>query len=156
MPEKAKGLFVIESTEVEQLYNYSIGKHGAKFFKELKNNKKILGVKCSKCNTTYVPPRNVCGPCFEPIHDLVEVGPQGTITLYTILRFHFLDSETGEKKPVPYGYGLIRLDNSDTNFQHFIAIGEDESKVKIGARVRAVFADQREGSLRDIVHFVLI
>jgi hypothetical protein len=50
---------------------------------------------------------------------------------------------------VPYGYGFIRLDGADTLLQHYIDI-EDESKVKIGARVEPVFADERKGTIKDI------
>jgi len=84
-----------------------------------------------------------------------EVGPLGTVYSFTILRFSFLDPETGEKKPVPYGYGFIRLDGADTNFQHFLEIPKNNN-IKIGARVRPVFADARNGNLRDIRHFEIM
>jgi len=87
--------------------------------------------------------------------DLVEVGSTGTLVAYTILRFSFLDPETGKQKPVPYGYGFIRLDGSDNAFQHFIEI-RDESKIKIGARMRAVFREKRKGNLADIRHFEVL
>jgi hypothetical protein len=85
----------------------------------------------------------------------VEVGPLGTIGTYTILRFPFIDPETGHQKPIPYGYGFIKLDGADTLLQHYINI-EDESKVKVGARVEPVFAEERKGSLRDIEYFRVI
>jgi len=40
-------------------------------------------------------------------------------------------------------------------FQHFIEI-KDEAKVRIGARVRAVFEKERHGTLRDIRHFEVV
>jgi uncharacterized OB-fold protein len=83
------------------------------------------------------------------------VKPTGVIGTYTILRFAFIDPETGKQKPVPYGYGFIKLDGADTLFQHYISI-EDESKIKIGARVEAVFAENRKGSIRDIEYFRVI
>lgn len=79
----------------------------------------------------------------------------GTIATFTILRFAFIDPETGQKKPVPYGYGLIRLDGADTNFQHFLELPKD-GKVAIGMRVRPVFEESRRGNLRDIKHFEII
>jgi uncharacterized protein len=39
--------------------------------------------------------------------------------------------------------------------QHYINL-DDESKVKIGARVEAVFAKERKGSTRDIEYFKVI
>jgi uncharacterized protein len=146
---------VIRSGAAEQPFRYAVGRHGAKFFMELRDHGRILGIRCPKCKKVYVPPRRVCGPCFAEMEELVEVAPTGTLVAYTIMRFSFLDPETGQQKPVPYGYGFIRLDGSDNAFQHFIEI-KDESKIKIGVRMRAVFRQERKGNLADIQHFELI
>lgn len=150
-----KEYIVIESGEAAQPFDYAVGMHGSKFFTELRDNKRLLGVRCPKCNKVYVPPRGVCGPCFEELNDFVEIGPRGVIGTYTILRFAFIDPETGHQKPVPYGYGFIKLDGANTLFQHYIDI-EDEKKIKVGARVEAVFADERKGTIRDILYFRVI
>jgi uncharacterized protein len=146
---------IIESGEAIQPFNYAVGMHGSKFFTELRDNKKILGIKCPKCNKVYIPPRGVCGACFEEMTEYVEVGPKGKIGTFTILRFAFIDPETGEQKPIPYGYGFIKLDGADTLFQHYIDL-KDESKVKVGARVEPVFSENRKGSIRDIQYFKVI
>ncbi len=86
------------------------------------------------------------------MNDWVEVGPEGTLMAFTILRFAFIDPETGAKKPVPYGYGFIRLDGADTQLQHFLALDPARSP-RIGMRVRPVFEEDRRGTLRDIRHF---
>jgi len=142
---------IMKSGDAEQPFRYAVGMHGSKFFNALKD-KKILGIKCPKCSKVYVPPRRVCGPCYEEMNEFVEVGPQGVIGTFTILRYAFIDPATGEQKPVPYGYGFVRLDGADTLFQHYIDISK-ESSLKIGARVEAVFADQLEGMITDIKHF---
>jgi uncharacterized OB-fold protein len=89
------------------------------------------------------------------MEELVEISAQGTLVAFTIIRFSFIDPETGVTRPVPYGYGLIQLDGCDNTFQHFINI-EDEFKVKIGARVQAVFSEERKGNLMDIRYFEII
>jgi len=142
---------VITSDKV-QPFDYAVGLYGSKFFKELKENKQLVGVKCPKCGKVYVPPKKVCGDCFAEMTEFVEVGNQGVIMSYTIVRFSFINSETGEQKPVPYGYGFVRLDGADNMFQHYIEL-KDESKIKVGARVEVVFAEERHGDLNDIVHF---
>ena len=155
MQEQKQELLEIHSGEAEQPFHYAVGRHGSKFLQELKNHKRLVGIRCPNCTKVYVPPRQVCGPCFKEMHELVEVSPEGTLVAYTILRFSFLDPETGKQKPVPYGYGFVRLDGADNLFQHFVEI-RDESKVKIGARVRAVFEKERKGTLIDIRHFEVI
>jgi uncharacterized OB-fold protein len=147
-----KDYVVIESGEAIQPFNYAVGMHGSKFFTELRDHRKIMAMKCPKCNTVYIPPRGVCGKCFVEIDEWVEVGPKGTIGTFTILRYAFIDPETGEQKPVPYGYGFIKLDGCDTLLQHYLHI-EDESKIKIGARVEPVFREKRNGSMKDIEYF---
>ncbi len=144
----------ISSGTASQPFNYAVGMHGSKFFNALKE-KKILGIKCPRCNKVYVPPRRVCGPCFEEMTEFVEVGPRGVIGTFTILRYAFIDPETGVQKPIPYGYGFIKLDGADTMFQHYIDIS-DESSLKIGAPVEPVFIDQPKGMITDIKHFRII
>ncbi len=146
---------VMHSGEAEQPFRYAVGRYGSKFFMELRDHKRLMGIRCPACGKVYVPPRQVCGPCFARMDELVEVQPTGTLVAFTILRFSFLDPETGKQKPVPYGYGFIQLDGSDNAFQHFIEI-IDEKKVRIGARMRAVFREKRQGRLADIKHFEIL
>lgn len=146
---------IIESGDAVQPFAYSVGMYGSKFFAELRDNRRFMGVKCPKCKKVYIPPRGVCGQCFVEMKDWVEVGPQGVIGTFTILRFAFIDPETGAQKPIPYGYGFIKFDGADTLFQHYISV-EDEKKIKIGARVEPVFSKDRKGSIRDIEYFKVI
>ena len=154
--ENKQGLFTMSSGDGAQPYNYAVGVYGSKFLQELRDNHKILGIKCPKCQKVYVPPRQVCGPCYTEMTELVPVASEGKIVSFTILRFQFLDPETGEKKPVPYGYGFFKLDGADNNFQHFLEVPEDESRLWIGARVKAVFSDEKLNSLKVIRHFTLV
>lgn len=147
-------LLVIQSGEARQPFKYAVGLHGSKFFQELKE-RRIVGIKCPECGKVYVPPRKVCGACFTEMREFTEVGPQGTIGTFTILRYAFIDPETGEQKPVPYGYGFIKFDGADTLFQHFIDI-KDEARVKIGARVEPVFSEERKGTIKDILYFRVV
>ncbi len=146
--------YIIIESDKEQPFNYAIGMHGSKFFKELKE-KRFVGVKCPKCGKVYVPPRRVCGECYVEMDEFVQVGPGGKIGTFTILRYAFIDPETGVQKPVPYGYGFIHLDGADTYFQHYIDI-QDEKKIKIGARVEPVFAENRKGTIRDVEYFKVV
>ncbi len=155
MSEKEMELLTKGSGEAEQPFRYSVGRWGSKFLIELRDHKKLLGIRCPKCQKVYVPPRQVCSPCFQRMEELVELSDKGTLVAFTIIRFSFIDPETGITKPVPYGYGFIKLDGCDNFFQHFINI-EDESKVKIGARVQAVFSEERKGNLMDIKYFGVI
>jgi len=146
---------IIESGDAVQPFQYSVGMYGSKFLTELRDNGRIMAVRCPKCKKVYIPPRKVCGECFVEMNEWVEVGPQGTIGTFTILRFAFIDPETGGQKPIPYGYGFIKFDGADTLFQHYISV-ENEERIKIGARVEPVFSNNPQGSMRDIEYFKVI
>ena len=152
---KPSDFIAVKSGTAFQPFRYSVGRHGSRFFKELRDRGRFMAVRCASCRKVYAPPRSLCGPCYRTMEEWLEVGPEGTLVAFTILRFAFIDPETGQKKPVPYGYGFIRLDGADTCFQHFLSL-EDEKPPRIGMRVRPVFADQRVGNLRDLRHFAAI
>jgi uncharacterized OB-fold protein len=136
-------------------YRYAAGRGASRFFAELRDNKRIMAQRCSTCGKTYVPPRPLCGPCYEPLREWVEVGPRGTILGYTVVRFAFLDPLTGKERPVPYGYGFILLDGADFRIQHFIAETQIQ-KLRLGMRVEAVFREPRQGDFGDIEYFRVI
>jgi hypothetical protein len=131
----------------EYFWEWSYGRI-SKFFRELKENKKILGSKCPRCGVTYCPPTSDCPKCYVPT-EWVEVGPQGTIVGYTIV--HAAPLWFGEKK-IPYVAALIKLDGADTSVLHFVD-EIDPDKVGNGMRVEAVFKEEREGYITDISHF---
>lgn len=154
--EKRKDLVVLESGEMEQPFKWAAGAYGSRFLTEIRDNRKFVGAKCPKCGKVYVPLRRVCGPCFQELTELVPVSDEGEIVTYTVVSFGFVDPSTGKQKPVPYGYAAIQLDGADTFLLHFVD-ETDPEKIKIGARVKAVFEDdgKRTGSLLDVKHFSL-
>jgi len=155
--EKRKDLIVLESGEMQQPFKWAAGAYGSRFLTELRDNKQFVGAKCPKCGKVYVPLRRVCGPCFTELTELVPVSDEGEIVTYTVVSFGFVDPSTGKQKPVPYGYAAVTLDGADTFLLHFID-ETDPAKIKVGARVKAVFEDddKRTGSLLDIKHFTLL
>mgnify|MGYP000132520858 CR=1 FL=1 len=155
MMPKGKYPLLTERSEIEQPYNYSLGRYGSRLLKELRDNKRIVGIKCPRCGHVYVPPRQVCGKCFAKMDEFVEVSSKGVLDSFTVVYFSFLDPETGEKRPVPYGYGRIKLHGADSEFLHFLE-ESDIDKLKIGLPVEAVFRENRTGSFKDIKYFRVI
>ena len=148
-------LTVHSRTDVEQVFRYSAGRYLNRFLTEMRDNARIIGVKCPKCNTVYAPPKEICDPCYAEMTEPVEVGPQGTIRNFTILRAPFVDPETGEARPVPYAFGNVQLDGAGSLIQNYL-LTDDDSKIKVGARVEIEFHDERTGNMRDIRGFRLL
>jgi|SRR3990170_402691 len=132
-------------------YRYSAGRYGSRFLEALKDQK-FLASRCRTCELVLVPPRIVCAGCFKKMEEFVDLPPTGSLTSYTQVTFPFIDPFTGEKRPIPYCYGMIRLDGADNTFQFFLE-EKDIRRIRIGLRVRAVFREEREGTLRDILYF---
>ena len=155
MAEKKEEPFCI-SWPTDLPYRYSLGKIAFKFFKELKENGKLLGIKCSKCGKVYFPPRTICGDCLVEMKesDMMEISDEGTLDGYTAVNYPFVDPNTGETRPFPYGYGAIKLNGANTWMLHFVA-ETDPSKISPGMRVKAVIKpkDERKGTLEDIPYF---
>jgi hypothetical protein len=148
-------LLSISSGETSQPFNWSVGKHGSYFLQQLRDNKKIVGIRCPKCKRVYVPPRPVCGQCYVAMDEMVPLSDEGTIYVCTIVQFGFVDPSTGVQRPVPYTWAFVKLDGADTCLTHFLD-SVDPEKVKVGARVKAVFEKRRTGNLMDIKHFTVL
>ena len=135
--------------KMEAEFNWSYGKI-SRFFRELIDNKRIMGTKCPECGTVFCPPTSDCPKCWVPA-EWVEVGPQGTVLHFSIIHLPNL----WMKRKVPYTIGLIKLDGADTGLMHFVD-ETDIEKLKPRPRVEAVFADNRKGYITDIEHFEII
>jgi hypothetical protein len=138
-------------------YEWSIGIYGSRFFQEIKEKGRFIGIKCPGCGKVYVPPRRVCGPCFTELTELVPLSDTGVITAFSVVNYPFIDPNTGTQRSIPYTYGYIRMDGADNIFSHIIN-ETDLGKIKVGMKVRAVFKDKAkmEGNINDIIHFDII
>ena len=130
-------------------YTYFAGRVGSKFLTTIRDEKKIMGIKCNKCNKVFVPPRQTCDVCMEDIRDnWVDVQNTGEVTNFTVVRY---DDKHLPKK-APYVLAMIKLDGADTSLVHVVE-GIDLDKAKIGMKVQAVFADETTSTILDIDHF---
>ena len=129
-------------------YKNFAGPVRSRFLVELRDNKRIMGVKCPVCNQVYVPAKPNCVKCLSKMDEWVEVSHKGTLITYTVIDFG--DSVFGREPP--FAYGMIRLDGADTSIVHFVG-GGDLEDICIGMRLKAVFHDKRSGSILDISHF---
>ncbi|WP_458210637.1 Zn-ribbon domain-containing OB-fold protein [Haladaptatus sp. NG-SE-30] len=134
-------------------FSLNIGETNRKFFDALKE-KEIHGTKCPECDDVFVPPRSVCPKCFVEAEEWVNVEQRGVIESYTVCFFEFRNMP----EP-PYITAVIRVGESATCLLHFIEGIEYEDpqdligSVEKGTEVEPVWADQREGHIRDIDHF---
>jgi len=129
---------------------YTAGIAGERFFREIKDNARIMGTRCPNCGITYVPARLYCERCFAKLEEWVEVPPTGIVHTFTVVHRNLDDEPLAEPEIIAF----IQLDDSDGGLVHRLGeVSPDE--VHIGMRVEAVFKprEEREGSILDIKYF---
>jgi uncharacterized OB-fold protein len=128
---------------------YFAGRVGSTFIIALRDEHKILGVKCEKCNKVFVPPREYCERCLSKLDESwVECSNEGVITNYTVVNYN----DKHLPRRAPYILALIKVDGADTPFPHIVE-GIDAEDVKVGMKVKAVFAEETTNTIRDLDHF---
>lgn len=136
-------------------WRYGTGWYFGHFFHILKEEGRLLGLRCPVCRRVYLPPRPVCGNCHAELSEWVPVADTGTVRAFTVVHLPIVDPTTGEPRPTPYGMALIQLDGADTTLNHYLA-ETDLAKLRIGLRVRAVWREERRGRMSDIRHFEIV
>ncbi len=135
--------------QIKVPYSWSVGEVGSRFLVSLRDDQNIIGNRCGECKTVFVPPRMNCGKCFKRINDWVNLSPEGIVEAYTVVRFAY----PLQPADPPFAFALIKLDGADVGFLHIIK--EDLGCLKKGVRVRARFAEQRTGHIKDIEGFTI-
>lgn len=139
------------SMEIEFPYSSSTGKAVGRFLTAFRDDKKIWGLTCPACSRVVVPAQDYCDICAEELSEWVEVGQEGQIVTWTVVR-EDLDLYP---HPAPFAYAQVRLDGADTAMLHTV-VAQDYSAMRAGTRVRAVWKDERIGHIRDLDHFALV
>ncbi len=143
-----KDCFVVEG-KLALPYTYFAGRVGSRFLTTIRDEKKIMGIKCEKCSKVFVPPRQICDVCMEDIREnWVDVQNTGEVTNFTVIRYE----DKHLPKKAPYVLATIRLDGADTSLVHIVE-GIDLKEAKIGMKVQAVFAEETTSTILDIDHF---
>ncbi len=132
----------------DTVFTYDAGAIRSKFLIGLRDQQKVMGIKCPNCGTVYVPARTTCDKCFVNMSDFVEVSNEGTLTTFSVIN----TAQDYYPAKTPFVYGIVKLDGADTGLVHLI--GEvDPEKVKTGMRVKAVFNENRTAHINDIKYF---
>lgn len=124
-------------------YTRSLGPVLGRFMAGLRE-RRVLGARTSD-GRVHVPPLEYDPVTHEPVTDLVEVSPTGTVVSWT------WNARPVEGQPLdrPFGWALIRLDGADTPMLHAV----DASELHTGMRVRIRWTPARQGHIRDIECF---
>ena len=134
---------------------YATGPTMGRWFAGLKE-RKFLANKCPQCGRTQIPPREACAICRVRVREFVELGPKGTITAWDIVYYASPDPLTGAVREVPYAVLYIMLDGATEQEAFAMEMKKDDiGRIKMGSRVRPVWAETTMGSYKDVLYFEL-
>jgi len=119
-------------------FRYAAGETGSRFLAALRDERRILGSRCTTCERVQCPATSFCPHCGGATPETVEVQSEGRVVSWTEI-------------PGRGVYGLVELEGADTALLHRL-LGSSPSWT-IGMRVRARFAEERTGSVCDIEGF---
>ena len=138
----------VYESRIKVPYTWQAGETASHFLLKLKEEKRFQGKRCPKCEKVLMPPRKICPYCFVQTAEWVDISDEGVVETFTIVR-----RDTGIlPMPPPFAYAVIRLDGADTGLVHLLGEIKPE-ETREGVRVKAVFAENREGGMRDIKYF---
>jgi uncharacterized OB-fold protein len=146
----AEDQFVSLKGKIRVPYEWTAGEAPGRFLTSLRDEKKIIGARCTGCGRVYVPPQEFCGACFDAPVEYMEVGQQGEVVSFTVVHRPLI--EVPRPLSAPFAIALIKLDGADTAMIHYLGEAPLED-IKCGMRVKAVWRDEREGSILDILYF---
>ena len=129
---------------------YTAGIAGERFFREIKDNARIVGTCCPNCDLIYVPAAMFCERCFAQLNEWVEVAKHGVVFTYTVL-YRDLDDQPLDPPAI---LAYVKLEGSTGGLVHYL--GEiDPDDVYVGLEVEMVFKDaaERVGSILDIEYY---
>jgi uncharacterized OB-fold protein len=132
--------------EIEFDYTRSLGPVLSEFMTGLRD-RRILGARGAD-GRVHAPPFEYDPVTAEPPGALTEVGSEGTVVSWSWMP----EPLAGQPLSGAFAWALIRLDGADTAMLHAVDAGS-ATVMRTGLRVRARWAQDRVGSIRDIACF---
>lgn len=140
-------------------FSVTLGETYTKFMEGLKE-KKFLGNKYG--DRTFYPPKSICDRTFELSTEWSECDGTGTVEAFTVYcqKTNAIVYNPSKKLPdPPYVLGVIKVNNSDHCFIHYLSGFDTEDpkelleKIRVGMKVKPVWDKERSGSILDIEYF---
>ena len=134
--------------EIPIHHRYTLGVAGERFFRTLRDEKRLIASRCPKCREAFLPPKMYCERCFEETAEWVSVEGPGYVKSFTVLHLS-LDEEPLEE---PVAVAFVAWEGIRGGLVH--RLGEvAPAAIIVGMAVEPVWAGERSGTLLDIHHF---
>jgi len=134
------------SHAIEYTYTRSTGPIIGAFLTALRD-RRIVGVRTAD-GRVLVPPAEYDPVTSEDLDEIVDVADVGVVTTWSWNSTPL----AGQPLSRPFAWALVKLDGADTGMLAAVDAGA-AAAMRTGLRVRARWAEERVGSIRDIECF---
>jgi uncharacterized OB-fold protein len=142
--------YLVQNDAMFTFYQRAMGEFSP-FFLALRDERRILGCRCTRCGIVRIPPfLTRCPDCDFAPTELIEVGQVGAM-LSTPPITYFANSLFTEQ--VPFGRGRMVLEGADTAMSVNVYTTKGilvPGIVRKGTRMKMVFKDERIGEITDV------
>lgn len=121
------------------------------YFKSIVDDRQLLITRCPGCAKGFCPPRKECPDCW--VETLWEPhSGEGTVAAPVYCYWVPSNSPVHEFTEMPFIYGLVHLDGTDTYLNALIHSSDKRlhQTVSVGTRVKVCFRAERKGYPTDI------
>ena len=108
---------------------------------------KLMGSRCRKCGTLFLPPRAICIKCHSTKMEWVEMKGKGKLAAFTCIAIGppFMTREGYDRKH-PYVSGVVELDEGVKVVARIEGVnGSRPEPIKIGTPLHVQFLHRGEG-----------
>lgn len=154
-PEEGSGSPMIVEQRWDLSYQHTADPVTATFLRTLRDDGRLVGIRCPRCKRVLVPPREMCDRDFCETGDFVELPLAGTLELFTIMYL----AVDGLPEP-PYVLAYAKPEGADTALPGMLKglnlndMDGALDELRIGRAVEIKVAAERRGRITDL-HFEL-
>jgi len=108
---------------------------------------KVMGSRCQKCGSLFVPPRPICTKCHASEMEWAEVKGKGRLAAFTCIAIGppFMVKEGYDRKH-PYVCGVVELEEGVRAVARIEGVdGGKPETIRIGTPVKVEFLHRGEG-----------
>ena len=137
---------MIRSEAIALDFHYAAGRARGAFLRALRDEGRILGSRCRRCDLVWCPSEPFCPHCAGDTEGELPVGPAGELRAWA--------TALGRAGAPSTVYGLVVLDGADSPILHRLLLTDEcdlRKRMRVLAQVRPV--EERRGSILDIEGF---
>ncbi len=137
---------------VEVEYKWNPGPVVGRFLTDLRDNKEITAVRCTRTSKVFLPPQSVSPYGQNKMDRFVSITSTPKFRVGTIV--YKAPWNKPEGIDVPYMLAAVDFAGADTQLLHIVKGSEEELKaLKAGDSLKPKWKDEPVGTVRDLDYF---